>query len=296
MLFNYLYKQTNHYANSQFFNNQIKNMHEGTEFVVLGSGPGFYDIDLSMIPVQGAILSRPPQSFKYDFRLLKANINKINEGAIVVVVVCLLGFGYNRAYYEKGYNYRYADVLTIDEIEVIDEGYIRRRNYFPLWYSPKSVIRIIKDVQPMSANKWNDKQEIDWKIDAKNTYENWLAGALLNNLSDESQANADRQQQAFAEKIQILSDELTFMREHKLRPVIVIPPFSAEVAEYISDSFKTVFVDKNLNRANVVNAPVLDYWKDERFGHDEFMSSCFMNSVGARKFTEILWKDIYSFY
>ncbi|MCM1191191.1 MAG: hypothetical protein NC389_02050 [Acetatifactor muris] len=168
------------------------------------------------------------------------------------------------------------------------------QKYFPLFWHPKRVFRIIKDIDPQKENQGHDTDDnkIDWERANRETCKNWIYGAKLKNLQDGSQADDPRQKKAAEEKIKIMQEMLLFCREKGFRPVIVIPPFVPETTDSVSQEFKRRFVDENIKKANIIKAPVLDYFVDKRWGHENFRTTVFMNSRGAGKFTKVLLKDI----
>ena len=95
------------------------------------------------------------------------------------------------------------------------------------------------------------------------------------------------------ENIEILKDTLAYCKQNELNPVITILP----VTRYLSSQFSEEFIQDHIlayiEKANTINAPVLNYLKDERFTAPEYyINSFFMNRVGAKMFTKEVMKDI----
>lgn len=296
MVCNILYKKTNAYKDEHESEQKyIKGVPENLQFVNMGSGPSHFDIDHTQLSVKSFSFAKAPQSFKYDLRLLKQYAGHIQKGAVVVVViVCPLGFGFNRRYTQKTYNLRYVHALPLAEIDRINRLDVLIQKYFPLFWHPKRVFRIIKDInlQKEKQDYDTDDKKIDWERANRQTCRNWIYGAKLKNLQDGSQADNPRQIKAAKEKIRIMQEMLLFCQEKGFRPVIVIPPFVPETTDSVSQEFKRRFVDENIMKANIIKAPVLDYFGDKRWKHENFRSTVFMNSRGAGEFTKVLLKDI----
>lgn len=87
---------------------------------------------------------------------------------------------------------------------------------------------------------------------------------------------------------------LIYCTLRRLKPVIAILP----VTEHLSSRFTEYFIQTHIfhyiNEANVVEAPMLNYLKDERFTSPElYINSFFMNKRGRKKITmEIIGKLI----
>ena len=101
-----------------------------------------------------------------------------------------------------------------------------------------------------------------------------------------------------AESRQILTDIIEFCLSKGLKPVLVVTPVSGIMNTHLSDAFMKKVLYDNINMANKLNVPVLDYMRDERFADAGYYcnSADLLNKTGRRMFTNIVVKDIIKAY
>ena len=91
-LFNALYKRTNHYNNQLI---DVRKYWDMTKFpkdlqvVNLGSNHPKFGFDYSESGVKGLNCAVGPQTFEYDFAILRKIIPYLAPGAFVIIPVCL---------------------------------------------------------------------------------------------------------------------------------------------------------------------------------------------------------------
>ena len=84
-----------------------------------------------------------------------------------------------------------------------------------------------------------------------------------------------------------------FCQERNLKPYIVLPPVHKELSSRLSDSFIKNYVYDFIETAINDKTIVLDYFNNALFHKDEyFQNSYYMNSIGAKVFTEKVLKDL----
>ena len=93
---NAIYKQTNAFQNKFVDIKKFQNLKETDRFDVvnLGSNQPKFAFDYSGLNIKGANWAVGPQTFQYDFVLLKKYSKHLNAGAVVIIPVCPLKFFY----------------------------------------------------------------------------------------------------------------------------------------------------------------------------------------------------------
>ena len=94
---NALYKRTNAYQNQfidvrKFFTKG--GVGNNLEIINLGSNHPKFGFDYTGVDVRGENWGIGPETFEYDFAVLRKNVSYLASGADVVIPVCLLNFFY----------------------------------------------------------------------------------------------------------------------------------------------------------------------------------------------------------
>lgn len=295
IVINCLYKRTNHF-NNQFIdvrkfwpNSERKN---NLQVVNLGSNHPKFGIDYSDINVNGENWAVGPQTFEYDFAILRQNISYLAPGATVIIPVCLLNFFLyrqnNRFIHTKYYSF-------LDKKDIVDYSIIEKfkNYYFPGIMHPKNALRILKDVKKderllLTNNPM--KTEAELNADGDMWLKSWGKEFSI------SLPNPTLSQQNISDirkNIEILKEMLCYCKDKGLKPVITILP----VTDYLYSRFSEEFINNHvlsyIQKANVVNVPVLNYLNDQRFTSvDKYINTFFMNAIGRKEFTRQLLYDL----
>ena len=277
---NYLYMRSEHYRNTLGGAQNFRKVPSDLEIVNIGSGPGLYAISYDECSRKGFNFSTAPQNYKYGFRILRHFSDKLNDGCIIIIIMCPLSFGNNQEYKNKNYSDKFYGILSSDEID----NYSGKRAImlrFPL----------LKYIAAKLKKKKMNKNTIS-SLECPEIINIWKKEFELNDLTDEKQAEDHKE--AFEEKIHVISDGIKFCCEKGFRPMFVLPPVPKKTREYIGKKFLQVFVYENLKILNqrFPNVPMLDYYGDERFTKKYFLDDIFMNETGKKVFSDILFNDI----
>lgn len=294
LILNFFYKRTNHF-NNQFvdvrkFWKNAKREHD-LQIVNLGSNHPKFGLDYACIGVKGENWAVGPQTFEYDFAILRQNYCYLAPGATVIIPVCLLNFFLyrqkSRATHAKYYTF-------LPDVDIVGYSTWEKFRYvtFPV-INPSRWQFIMKDVKkdnrlelttnPMitveqlekDANKWINLWNKEFDITLPEP-----------TLSEENKSEIQN-------NIFVLQEMLEFCTSKGLRPVLAILP----VTNYLSSKFTESFIENHilryLNDANTVNAPLLNYLKDERFTDPSlYINSFFMNKNGRAKFMGIILEKL----
>ena len=294
LLLNSLYKRTNH------FNNQFVDVRKfwksakretNLQIVNLGSNHPKFGLDYTNTGVKGGNWAVGPQTFEYDFAILRQNASYLSPGATVVIPVCLLQFFLyrqkNRATHAKYYTF-----LPKENIVGYSVWEKVSNLYFPIIH-PYRLRFIIKDVKidnrfELSNSLMTSESQLTDNVDY--WIKNWNKEFCINlpnpRLSEDNQYSIQQ-------NIQVLEQMLLFCKSHGLKPVLTILP----VTDYLSSRFTDTFVENHiiryLKKANTIGAPLLNYLKDARFTDASLFINCFfMNKIGRQKFTKIFIEDL----
>ena len=290
-LLNRFYKNTNHYKNKFIDTHKFKNIPKNLEIVNLGSNQPKFAFDYSQSNILGMNWAVGPQSFEYDFRLLKNFHSHLKIDGKVLITICPFSFFFldkNKTAHHKYYNF--LDPSFIDNYSIkIKRFYID----FPILTAKKQILRILKDVKPdnrleLASNPMNNE---DIKKDAYKWLNGWIKQFGLKDLShielsDENKISIDK-------NITLLKEMISFCKENNYEPVLLVLPVTKELSSVFPDKFMQKYIIDYINNSNEQNAKFLNYWKDERFENPEFyINSFFMNKIGRNKFTEQVLEDL----
>lgn len=286
---NAIYKRTNHF-NNQFVDVRkywdIATFPNNLQVINLGSNHPKFGFDYSETGVQAMNCAVGPQTFEYDFAILRKITSHLAVGAHVLIPVCLLNFFLYRQK-NRGTHTKYYTFLEKDSI--VDYNKMEQIKFlkFPLIFNPRLLRYVIRDVKKDTRLKLTENPMKDAATlckDADRWIDCWNREFDITlptpNLSEEN--NSDIQQ-----NIRILREMLEFCKIHNFKPIITILP----VTDYLSSRFTDEFIQEHIlryiNAANTIKAPVLNYLKDKRFTSSElYINSFFMNKKGRNLLTK----------
>ena len=239
------------------------------EIINLGSTFAKSGFSYSYFPKNGYNFAEAPQTLKSDFQSLIRYTPHLAPNAIVLVVVC--PFGFARYAYEKPPNPIHRKLLVTCK---------------------KLVKRAICSCPgARGAHLQETPQQCAQRV-ANSRIAGWKAEFHLENVTEPRPT--EEMQRTFQQTVDVLRQMLQFCTEHGLRPVILnMPAAPAEYTQF-SPSFLQTFYYDNLQAANVVGAPVLDYFGDHRFDDVSLYSNCAdcLNDAGRKIFAEVLIEDL----
>ena len=292
---NALYKRTNAYQNQfidvrKFFTKG--GVGNNLEIINLGSNHPKFGFDYTGVDVRGENWGIGPETFEYDFAVLRKNVSYLASGADVVIPVCLLNFFLYRQK-NRGTHTKYYSFLSPEDIV----GYSQLdkwSNYsFPLLFHPMRLRRLLKDTKKdnrLSLDVNLCQTEADLNKDADRWIDIWNKQFDIKlptpTLSAENKSDIQK-------NIQILRDMIAFCLSKGLRPVIAILP----VTNYLYSRFTPEFIENHIlayiAEANEAKAPVLNYLADERFTDSSlYINSFFFNTKGRKMFTKQFIEDL----
>lgn len=290
LVLNALYKRTNHFQ-SQFVDVRkfwkTSARQDNLQVVNLGSNHPKFGFDYSETGIRGENWAVGPQTFEYDFAILRQNARYLTPGATVVIPVCLLNFFLyrqkSRAIHAKYYSF-------LPKEDIVDYSWIEKLMVYdlPLLFHPKRVRFIFRDVKPdnllgLSSNPMTTDEELKndglrWINCWNDEFDIKLPDPVLTNIN----------KQDISHNIRILKQMLEYCKSNNYRPVIAILPVTTYLSSLFTDEFIKTHILKYIDEANVINAPAFNYLKDERFTDSSlYINTFFMNKKGRNLFTNV---------
>lgn len=294
-LLNALYKRTNAYRN-QFVDVHKFSVKGGVgdnlEIVNLGSNHPKFGFDYRGLDVKGENWAVGPETFEYDFAVLRKNASHLAPGSVVVLPICLLKFFLYRQN-SRAIHLKYYSFLNSQDIV----GYSKKEyicNYmFPLFFHPRAIRSLLRDSKKdnrllLDTNLCDTdaklNKDADYWIDCWNReFDIQLPSPTLkpNNRND------------IIQNIRILNEMIDYCLSRGLKPIIAILP----VTNYLYSRFTPEFIDKYIlgyiADANKAGVPVMNYLSDERFTDPSlYINSFFFNTTGRKKFTKQFVEDL----
>lgn len=292
---NYLYKCTNHF-NNQFIDVrkywQKDGIADNLQIVNLGSNHPKFGFDYTDTGVRGANLAIGPQTFEYDYAVLRKSTSHLAKNAVIVFPICLQKFFLYRQN-NRGVHLKYYTFLEPSDIV----GYSKKEKFFelgfPLLRHPKRLRYLIKDVKTDNRLEWTDnpmKTGVELEKDADFWIRCWDKefGIHIPSLDISSKNQEDIHQ-----NIRLMKEMIEYCKKHELKPVIVILPVTESLSSRFSDDYLQTHVLRYVNESAKVGAPVFNYLKDSRFTDSSlYINSFFFNKTGRSVFTKAFVEDL----
>lgn len=294
-ILNALYKRTNSFQN-QFVDVRKFSVEGGVgnnlEIVNLGSNHPKFGFDYSEVDVLGENWAIGPETFEYDYSVLRKNASHLAAGAVVVLPICLLNFFLYRQK-SRVIHVKYYSFLEAKDIV----GYSRKEkwsNYsFPLFFHPLRVRFLIRDTKMdnrflLRENQCKTEEELN--KDAEFWIECWNREFDIKlpvpSLSQENRND-------ILHNINILKDMIGYCLSKGFNPVIVILPVTNNLYSRFTSEFIEQHILKYIADANEAEIPVVNYLTDNRFTDPSlYINSFFFNAIGRKEFTKQFVKDL----
>lgn len=292
---NQLYKQTNHYKNIAFKQNDyLTGVPSHIRIANFGST---YSWQAFSAHKNYRILSfnfaLPCESIEFDNCILKYYSQKLDSHCIIILhmvpIVTLYRINMRNESFKKWGILPSSNAIEVTLLE-------RIKHHFPLFpFNLKKTLRILFDVPPAKDCSF---------ITHRNAYQNaqniakiWINLFKLNSLKTNNIGDTNKKNIIYNSKQ--VEDFFTFCQENNFLPVLAIPPFSKELNEHFSDEFEEQTLGAIFKIAQSKNIPILNYRKDKHFQEQTFLftDGCFtLNMYGSSIYLKMLFHDIQEFY
>lgn len=295
LLLNAMYKYTNSFRN-QFIDVRKFTAKGGVgdnlQIVNLGSNHPKFGFDYSELDVKGENWAVGPQTFEYDFAILRNYASHLAPDGVVVIPICPLSFFLyrkkDRLNHLKYYSFLPAkDIVKFSRLEKWS-GY-----KFPLLFHPLRFRNLIRDAKPENSlffekNTCSSDEELNKDADS------WInCWNKEFNIKLPSPTLHPSNQNEIIQNVRILGEMIDFCYSNGLRPVVAILPVTKYLRSRFTDEFVEKYILGYINDANKAGAPVLNYLSDERFTEsDLYINSFFFNTKGRKAFTKQFVEDL----
>lgn len=260
---------------------------QGLAVMNTGSNYAYHAIDWTLVGVKGFSLASGAQSLAWDFRLWHKYSGNLKPAGIVLFALADLVFLLSE-YPNPRSDYRYYYFMEPGEIPRYTLWRALRYRYLPVLENWRNIAhcfyhRGVPFVDHVAA-------PVEAEREAEARLSGWKNEFHLPDL--EHAESAAHLLSAIEKTTSILRDMVAEARRQGLRPVLMIPPVSAQLSDRISQEFLEAVLYQPI-RKTVPDVPLLDYMKDTRFQDCRlYRNSDFMNAEGRARFMPILWHDV----
>lgn len=307
LLLNRAIKRSNWYKNiflhtTQFITNwgYRKDLRRNFSVVNLGSNPALFAFEYDKN--YGQNWATGSQGPEMDLEILRYYHSYIKEGGVVLLPIVPFSsctpylWHYKKTALGIKYYARFSKVLEngIQARRVIPNfSKVIHWRHYPLWYSPSILKVLIKDV-PADNRLGIDKQEfIGERLieDAKRWINRWKKEFDIKNLEANIDTKMRRCQEECANKF---VEIIRFCKDRELKPVLILPPVTAELNSFLSDKTKETYIYSFVRMIQAIETvDLMDYMTYNEFATSSFyINSLFLNKTGRKKFTEQVLKDL----
>lgn len=257
------------------------------ELVNLGSSSGMSAFDYKGTGISAANWAMSPQSFVGDYQVLRNYYSFLKEGATVLLPICpfsSLGGGND---YLPDYYYSILNIISIPKASYKKKMQVKKMFDYPILFYPLaelffSLKRLLK--------KHSQLTQEGFAKDAKTRFSNWKKEFSIESFDDNLTI---LQKDLLEDSKEALSTIIAFCIERRLRPILVLPPISVPMREFISDDIEKKFVIEFVSSINKEGIPFLNHLTDARFDDISlYRDSFLLNEKGARLFTNVILEEL----
>lgn len=297
LILNVLYKRTRAYKNL-FFDakkyNLISNS-DSFDIVNIGSNQPKFAFNYHDIDVNAMNWSLGPQTFEYDYIILKKYAKYLHEGSIVIIPVCPLSF-FSLIFKSRNSLIKYNIFMDYEDIpDNKRRPFQRIYNVFPLLSDLRLAVKIILDDKNKEqlTNQYIPMNQIQIEKDA----EYWIKycwnpefNINIEKMDPLSEINI----MSISKNIQILSDIISFCLSNHFTPIIALLPVTLSLRNKFSSQFIEDHILSYIMKAvSGRDIKVYNYLDDHLFMNNKYyFNSFFMNRQGSILFTNHFLKKI----
>lgn len=287
---NGLYKKTTHYSNmARDAEKYREGPPNGITMAVFGSTTGVYAYDNGLMGKSSFNFSGSPQSLYYDRCILEQYRGLLAPGCTVFITLPILVFCYSEASIADSQKYD----LFLDKRHIPSYSRLRHflTNRLPILLHWKNAFKILRDSESNVPRQHVSAAEAEGA--AKQRVLGWEQLFGLQNMGG-AVAISTRMKATFVENQQHLKLLIDLCRGVQARPVLVIPPVSAELNALVSEETLQACLYDNIRAATAgLNVPLLDYLRDPSLqAHTLYLNADNLNPEGSRAFTRGLLADL----
>ena len=259
------------------------------DVVNLGSNSAKYGFDYSECNIVGYNWAMGPQSLMMDLKILQCYYSYLKPGATVLIPLCPFSclVGYDYSYFSD----KYYSVLNHSQIPYYNIH--KRVLMYDIRMNPYKYIPLYEIVKAILLKLWFWKKKnihCDFKMDSLRFVNAWKEQFFIKDFEEEwSLLNKN----SYEESKEILHSIVDFCVRYGFNPVIVLPPISKELREHFSKNALERCVTNYVRETVGDKVLFLNYIDDASFNDNSlFMNSYFLNTKGAKRFTNTLIQEL----
>lgn len=261
------------------------------DIVNTGSTSGYYAFDYSGLNmIKAANWALPPQSLLLDYEILQNYSSFLRKGAIVLISLCpftcLVGYDI----YVRDRYYTLLRHNSIPEFHYKRLLEIEDRRQHPLKYYP--LVQIIPDACKLFHIHFKKKVMNDAEL-TKNANQ-WLSAWMKEfSIKDFNRELSLKNKDSYHDSVEILSSYIEYCLCKNLKPILVVPPVSKQLASLFTGPMRKLLFDDYFKLANRANIPVYNYF-DSEISKNRYMfrDAFLLNAKGSETFTKQLLEDL----
>lgn len=293
LLLNSAYKKTNAFQNQFVDIRKLKSYEKisdgSVDVVNLGSNAPKFAFDYTDVKgIKGLNLAVGPETFEYDFKILKLFTNKLHKGSTVILPISPGNF-FLLKFIPLSNVVKYYALLSKEDIPDYNKKQYISEYLFPLVH-PRRLKAIIRDAKKDSRMELesNPMTEEEVKADATSWIErcwNPEFGIDIQNMQPLSEKN----KHSVRENIKNVREIANYCKNKGFRLIVAYLPLSKELGSKFSTDYVQKYMTDYVNESiDGTEAKFVDYMHDSRFENkDYYINSFFMNRKGAKLFTNI---------
>lgn len=290
---NSLYKHSNAYLNQFVDIEKFQHLEEmddhSIDIIVLGSNAPKFAFDFSEVKNHVCEnLAIGPETFEYDYIILKKYSDKLEPGATILWAVSPGQF-FLKKFLGRSTFVKYYKLLKKEEFPEYKISQLITEYKYPICFHPKRIKYLFRDVKP---DKRMELMSNPMSLEEVRKDAFWWIHGCWNqefNINIEDMAPLSKTNQDAVEyNIDILKKAVGFCKSKGFRLIFAYLPITQELSKYFSSDY----VEEQMTRyvKEVVDGDMctlVDYMRDSRFQDAKYyINSFFMNRTGAKIFTK----------
>lgn len=259
----------------------LTNINNKVKVIATGLSYMYYALDINEMKKETANLASSSQDLYYDFNVVKY-ILELNLYKPKYVIIGLSYFSFHWDISKSSLDYMCVKYRAISKQSHNSENYEVNNKEYDCFLKQSQELLLMDFnnivVKDMFSNSWNTI------LDEKNK------------KLGESQAqihNKKIYKSTVEENIKILKEYLKLLKNYSIKPILVVCPTSKYYYNYFPDRLKNEFYSIINFISKDYEFQFIDYFYSNKFEENDFADPSHLNKNGAKKFTEIMNKDIY---
>lgn len=262
-----------------------------TDIINLGSTSGLYAFDYNGLNICGGNFALRHNPLSGDLQILKNYFGYLNpKRSHVIIPLCVFSS------LSGSYDFMEDRFYTLLSPVSIPHFSYRRQQQVKSWAaSPFKQMPLWSFYIELKKLLRGNKELVLTEQQMEENAKNWIKGWKYEfSISDFSQPLSLLNQDGLKDASACLNEMVAFCKERNITPVMVLPPMYHTLSDKFDNHARKILLEDLMDSIKDKSVMFLNYMDDSRFSNDRslFQNSFLLNKNGARKFTEIVLKDI----